>query len=49
MTLGRTKEHTVILDEELAKRMETKASNQAAKAASKRRPTWADKRAKDCT
>ena len=45
MTLGRAKERTVSLDDELAKREETKAAN-LAKAASKRRETWADKRAK---
>ena len=45
MTLGRAKERTVTLDEELAKRAATKAAN-LAKAASKRRQTWADKRAK---
>ena len=45
MTLGRAKERTVTLDDELAKRAETKAAN-LAKAALKRRETWADKRAK---
>jgi hypothetical protein len=45
MTLGRAKERTVTLDEELAKCAETKAAN-LAKAASKRRQTWADKRSK---
>jgi len=45
MTLGRAKERTVTLDDELAKRAATKAANLAT-AASKRRETWADKRAK---
>ncbi len=45
MTLGRAKDRTVTLDDELAKRAERKAAN-TEKAASKRRETWADKRAK---
>ena len=44
MTLGRAKERTVTLEEELANRAETTAANLAT-AASKRRQTWADKRA----
>ena len=45
MTLGRAKDRTVTLDDELAKQAATKAAN-LAKAASKRRETWANKRAK---
>ena len=45
MNLGRAKDRTVTLDDELAKRAATKAAK-LAKAASKRRETWADKRAK---
>jgi len=45
MTLGRAKQRTVSLEDELAKRAERKAA-ELARAASKRRETWADKRRK---
>jgi hypothetical protein len=45
MTLGRAKDRTMTLDDELAKQAATKAAN-LAKAASKRRETWANKRSK---
>ena len=45
MTLGRAKDRTATLDDEIAKQAATKAAN-LAKAASKRRETWANKRAK---
>ena len=45
MTLGRAKQRTVSLEDELAKRAERKAAD-LARAASKRRETWADKRRK---
>ena len=43
MTLGQAKQRTVSLEDELAKRAERKAVD-LARAASKRRETWADKR-----
>ena len=45
MTLGRAKERTVTLEDELAQRKARKAAD-LARAASKRRETWADKRAR---
>ena len=45
MTLGWAKQRTVSLEDELAKRAERKAAD-LARAASKRRETWADKRRK---
>ena len=45
MTLGRAKQRTVSLEDELATRAERKAT-ESARAASKRRETWADKRRK---
>ena len=45
MTLGRAKQRTVSLEDELAKRAERRAT-ELARAASKRRETWADKRRK---
>jgi len=45
MTLGRAKQRNVSLEDELAKRAERKAAD-LARAASKRRETWADKRRK---
>ena len=45
MTLGRAKERTVSLEDELAQRKARKAAD-LAKAASKRRETWADKQAR---
>ena len=45
MTLGRAKQRTVSLEDELAKRAEKKAA-ELERAASKRRETWADKRRK---
>ena len=44
MTLGRAKERTVSLEDELAQRKAKKAAD-SARAASRRRETWADKRA----
>ena len=48
MTLGRAKQRTVSLEDELAKRAERKAAElaRAGWAASKRGETWADKRRK---
>lgn len=45
MTLGRAKERTVSFEDELAQRKERKAAD-LARAASKRRETWANKRAR---
>ena len=47
MTLGRAKERTVSLEDELAQRKARKVAD-LAKAASKRRKTYADKRAGGC-